>query len=175
MDTQWPRYEVFVQEKEGKPYLDYGSVHAPDAELALMNARDVFARRPEACSMWVVPAGKIFSRTAQELDLLGLPALPEVPEEPGTFEVFCKEKPAGTQAWLAQVNATSPQEALRLALQQHPTIRPFTWWVVPSRAVVASDPAEIDSLFSPAREKRFRMSTDFKTHSAMQKLREEGR
>ncbi len=66
-DTQWNRYQVFVQESEGKPHLDYGSVHAPDPELALLNARDVFARRPDCVSMWIVPAEAIHVLTAENL------------------------------------------------------------------------------------------------------------
>ena len=67
MDSQWPRYEVFQQDREGRPHRNVGSVHAPDPEMAMQNARDVFVRRPACLSLWVVPAGAIFSKTAQEL------------------------------------------------------------------------------------------------------------
>jgi ring-1,2-phenylacetyl-CoA epoxidase subunit PaaB len=66
-DTQWPRFEVFLQDREGSAHQDVGSVHAPDIDLALMNARDVFARRPRCTSLWVVPAEAITTRTQQEL------------------------------------------------------------------------------------------------------------
>jgi len=55
-DTQWPIWEVFVQEKQGAPHVHAGSVHAPDGELALLNARDVYARRPKVLSIWVAPS-----------------------------------------------------------------------------------------------------------------------
>jgi len=58
-DTQWPLWEVFTQSAPGKPHEHAGSVHAPDAELALQNARDVYTRRGEAVSLWVVPADAI--------------------------------------------------------------------------------------------------------------------
>ncbi len=57
--SQWPLWEVFTQAGEGKPHEHAGSVHAPDAELALQNARDVYTRRGEAVSLWVVPADAI--------------------------------------------------------------------------------------------------------------------
>jgi hypothetical protein len=44
------RFEVFQQERPGRPHRNIGSVHAPDVEMALLNARDVFARRPEILS-----------------------------------------------------------------------------------------------------------------------------
>ena len=52
-------WEVFVQEKSGEPHKHAGSVHAHDAEMALQNARDVFARRGQVTSMWVVPMTSI--------------------------------------------------------------------------------------------------------------------
>jgi ring-1,2-phenylacetyl-CoA epoxidase subunit PaaB len=57
-DTQWPLWEVFVQDEQGAPHAHAGSVHAVDAEQALQNARDVYGRRG-ALSMWVVPAAAI--------------------------------------------------------------------------------------------------------------------
>ena len=53
-DSQWPLWEVFLQPPGGAPHEHAGSVHAVDAEAALQNARDVYARRGEAVSMWVV-------------------------------------------------------------------------------------------------------------------------
>lgn len=52
-------WEVFIQPKTGKPYEHAGSVHANDAEMALQNARDVYTRRGEGISLWVVPAEQI--------------------------------------------------------------------------------------------------------------------
>ena len=75
-DTQWPRYEVFKQDKPGKPHEAVGSVHAPDAEMAMLNARNVFVRRPSAVSLWVVAADVIrtvaLEATLQSVLVLGL-------------------------------------------------------------------------------------------------------
>ena len=54
-DSQWPLWEVFTQEQTGAPHEHAGSVHAVDAEQALQNARDVYARRGKVVSLWVVP------------------------------------------------------------------------------------------------------------------------
>ena len=59
MDTQWPLWEVFLQSEQGAPHEHAGSVHAADAEQAMQNARDVYARRGEAISIWVIPAKDI--------------------------------------------------------------------------------------------------------------------
>jgi ring-1,2-phenylacetyl-CoA epoxidase subunit PaaB len=58
-DARWPLWEVFTQGEGGAPHEHAGSVHAPDAEMALQNARDVYARRGGVVSLWVVPATAI--------------------------------------------------------------------------------------------------------------------
>ena len=56
---EWPLWEVFTQPPGGGPHEHAGSVHAPDAEGALQNARDVYTRRGESVSLWVVPSHAI--------------------------------------------------------------------------------------------------------------------
>ncbi|MDN5761654.1 MAG: 1,2-phenylacetyl-CoA epoxidase subunit B, partial [Microlunatus sp.] len=48
----WPLWEVFVRARRGLSHNHVGSLHAPDAELALRNARDVYTRRQEGVSIW---------------------------------------------------------------------------------------------------------------------------
>jgi ring-1,2-phenylacetyl-CoA epoxidase subunit PaaB len=55
----WPLYEVFVRSGRGLSHVHVGSLHAPDPELALRNARDLYTRRGEGTSVWVVPAEAI--------------------------------------------------------------------------------------------------------------------
>ena len=59
LNDTWPLWEVFTQGLQGAPYEHAGSLHAVDAEQALQNARDVYARRGEAVSLWVVPSSAI--------------------------------------------------------------------------------------------------------------------
>lgn len=60
-DSQLPLWEVFTQAGHGEPHEHAGSVHAADAEQAMQNARDVYARRGEAVSLWVVPSTAIIA------------------------------------------------------------------------------------------------------------------
>ena len=55
----WPMWEVFVRAKRGISHVHIGSLHAPDARTALQNARDVYTRRGEGVSVWVVPSSEI--------------------------------------------------------------------------------------------------------------------
>ncbi len=59
-------WEVFTQEKPGAPFEHAGSLRAPDKELALLNARDVYSRRNEAINIWVVPADAITASTPDD-------------------------------------------------------------------------------------------------------------
>lgn len=175
MDTQWPRYQVFQQEKAGAPHLDVGSVHAPDPEMALFNARDVFVRRPDCFNLWVVPVDAITFRTAEELQDRRDEGWPEGRGKAETYEVFSKVKAAGTLTWAGTVKATAAEEALRQGVERFSGKRsPFAWCVFPTRAITANAEEEIESLFAPARDKHFRLPSDFHTHSAMRKVRPAG-
>ena len=44
-NDQWTVWEVFIQPKQGEAYTHVGNVHAPDPEMALQNARDLYSRR----------------------------------------------------------------------------------------------------------------------------------
>ena len=68
VDTQWPRFQALQQHQEGQAHQNVGTVHAPDPEMALQNARDVFLRRPDCTGMWMVRADQIFAKTAEELN-----------------------------------------------------------------------------------------------------------
>ena len=57
---EWRLYEVFVRARRGLSHHHVGSVHAPDAQMALRNARDLYTRREEG-----VPAGdKVYRHPA---------------------------------------------------------------------------------------------------------------
>ena len=57
----WPLWEVFVRSSRGLSHVHAGSLHAPDAEMAVRNARDLYTRRNEGVSLWVVPASSIIT------------------------------------------------------------------------------------------------------------------
>lgn len=59
MSNEWPLWEVFIRGQSGINHRHVGSVHAPDAEMAVKNARDVYTRRKEGVSIWVVKAADI--------------------------------------------------------------------------------------------------------------------
>lgn len=75
-------YEVFRQEKDGDPMRHGGNVMAPDAELALHYAREMFGRRGESVRLWVVRRADI--GVLDDLDLLQ-PPLDRSFKKPGGY------------------------------------------------------------------------------------------
>lgn len=61
-----PLYEVFIRSKNGLHHKHVGSLHAPDDEMALTNARDVYTRRSEGVSIWVVKATDVTASSPED-------------------------------------------------------------------------------------------------------------
>jgi len=75
-------YEVFRQEKDGDPMRHGGNVLAPDPELALHYAREMFSRRNESTRLWVVKRSDI--AILEDADLLN-PPLDRSFKKPGGY------------------------------------------------------------------------------------------
>jgi ring-1,2-phenylacetyl-CoA epoxidase subunit PaaB len=73
-DTQWPLWEVFVQLKTGNNFSHAGNIHAPDKEMALQIARDIYTRRSEGRSIWVVPTECIAATQSEDVESFFDPA-----------------------------------------------------------------------------------------------------
>jgi len=171
-DTQWPRYHVFHQEGPDQPHINSGSVHATDAEMALQNARDVFARRPDCVSLWVVPAAEIHSLTADELEHMGVPKTDTENGTAETYQVFLKQTQIGSHGHVGSIQAASPADALALAVSEYGKQGGIVWWVVPDASIARTAPDEIDSLFQPAASKHYRSQSFYHTVTLMRRVRE---
>lgn len=68
-DTQWPVYEVFHQPTRGDAHVHVGSVHATDPEMALLLAKEQYARRQACVNLWVVPAESITATDYGDADI----------------------------------------------------------------------------------------------------------
>jgi ring-1,2-phenylacetyl-CoA epoxidase subunit PaaB len=95
-------YEVFRQEKDGDPMRHGGNVMAPDPELALHYAREMFARRNESTRLWVVRRSDIHDLA--DLDLLQ-PPLDRSFKKPGGYVMRDKLAAAREQSGQAKPKA----------------------------------------------------------------------
>lgn len=61
---------MFVRSKHGLNHKHVGSVHAADNEMAMENARELYTRRNEGVSIWVVPSETITASASDEKEIL---------------------------------------------------------------------------------------------------------
>ena len=87
MKKNWPIWEVFVRSKNGLEHRHFGSLHAADATMALENARDVYTRRSEGTSIWVVPANAISASSPDDGGEFFEPANDKVYRHPTFYNI----------------------------------------------------------------------------------------
>ena len=87
MKAEWPLYEVFVRGKRGLSHVHVGSLRAADDEMALHNARDVYTRRNEGVSIWVVRASQIAASSPDEKDPFFSPSADKVYRHPTFYDL----------------------------------------------------------------------------------------
>jgi ring-1,2-phenylacetyl-CoA epoxidase subunit PaaB len=171
-DSQWPRWEVFKQDAAGKPHQAVGSVHATDPEHALFTARSVFARRPAAVSLWVVPETQIHSLTQEELDAGHRFADPAGPDSPGPdsaepeqpYRVFGKRSHKRSMTFmdeLGTVMARNPNAALSTARAEYGDL--LAWWIIAQDEFLGSpdDAGTLESWFAPAKDKTYKQQSSY--------------
>ena len=84
---EWPLWEVFVRSKAGLDHKHCGSLHAPDAAMAVQMARDVYTRRQEGVSIWVVPSSCIIASDPGQKDSYFDPMADKVYRHPSFYEL----------------------------------------------------------------------------------------
>ena len=85
--ADWPLWEVFIRSKQGLDHKHVGSLHAADAQMAIENARDVYTRRMEGISIWVVESKYITASNPEEAGELYEPAVSKIYRYPTFYEL----------------------------------------------------------------------------------------
>lgn len=83
----WPLWEVFIRSKQGLDHKHAGSLHAADAAMAIENARDVYTRRQEGVSLWVVESKYIHASNPDDAEALYEPANDKVYRHPTFYDI----------------------------------------------------------------------------------------
>jgi len=83
----WPLWEVFIRSKSGLHHVHAGSLHATNAKMALENARDVYTRRNEGISIWVVESEKIVANDPNNSESYFEPAKDKVYRHPTFYNL----------------------------------------------------------------------------------------
>lgn len=83
----WPLWEVFIRSKQGLDHKHAGSLHAADAAMAIENARDVYTRRMEGISIWVVESKHIHASNPDDAAIFYEPANDKVYRHPTFYDL----------------------------------------------------------------------------------------
>lgn len=86
-NSDWPLYEVFIRSRAGLSHRHAGSLHAADAQMALDHARDVYTRRNEGVSIWVVPSSAIAASDPAESASFFDPAADKIYRHPTFYDI----------------------------------------------------------------------------------------
>jgi ring-1,2-phenylacetyl-CoA epoxidase subunit PaaB len=84
---EWPLWEVFIRSKQGLSHKHVGSLRAADSEMAIENARDVYTRRLEGVSIWVVESKLIAASDPKDSDAFFEPAEDKIYRHPTFYNV----------------------------------------------------------------------------------------
>jgi len=85
--NNWPLWEIFIRSKQGLNHKHVGSLHAPDEEMALTNARDVYTRRMEGVSIWVVESKHIHANSPEDSGAFFEPANDKIYRHPTFYDI----------------------------------------------------------------------------------------
>lgn len=83
----WPLWEIFLRSRGGLSHKHVGSVHAPDSELAMRHARDVYTRRMEGVSIWAVRSTDIVASDPAQAGEMFAPAESKVYRHPTFYDI----------------------------------------------------------------------------------------
>lgn len=187
---QFETYEVFHQKKDGAPFVYVGPVHAPEADLAFLFAKEQYSRRFACTGMWVVPTSAIAvteyvgdTESAYDtLPLLPRPAalapVDESAEEMAAYaageedyDIFHLKKRGKAHQHVGKVRAASPAEALQAAKAVFGEQRPVAnVWAVRAADVLHSDDEDRD-IWATTTEKKYRDAIAYKVQDRIEKFK----
>ena len=82
-----PLWEVFIRPRTGLAHSHVGSVHASDEVMAVQAARDVYTRRGEGVSIWVVPSASITASDPDQRDENFEPTASKIYRHPSFYDI----------------------------------------------------------------------------------------
>ncbi len=165
-NVKWPLFEVFIRSKLA--HVHAGSLHAADLDMAMTNARDVYTRRNEGVSIWVIPSDQIFAWNFDGETILAervyehpqITRKSEEQKEAEQWEVFFRTKQGLSHKHVGSISMNTASKVIAEAIQIYgDSLKITNVWVVPSAKINASDPAESESFYDPAEDKLFRHAT----------------
>ena len=189
---QFETYEVFHQKKENAAYTYVGPVHAPEADVAFLFAKEQFSRRFACTGLWVVPTSAITVTAYVGDQESAYDTLPPAVVTSGTepidttvadalayaageedYDIFHLKKRGKAQAHVGKVRATSPAEALQVASAVFGALRPVVCvWAIRSADILRSGDDDRD-IWASTPEKKYREAISYKVQDRIDRFKSE--
>ena len=193
---QFETYEVFHQKKEGAPYIYVGPVHAPEADVAFLFAKEQFSRRFACTGLWVVPTAAITvtayvgdqESAYDTLPLLHAAIQPVLAAGPADdtaaeeasyaaseedYDIFHLKKRGKAHQHVGKVRASSPAEALQVAKAVFGEQRPLVnVWAVRAADILCSDDEDRD-IWTTTPDKKYREAISYRVQDRIEKFKAE--
>ena len=191
---QFGTYEAFHQKKEGAPFVYVGPVHAPEADVAFLFAKEQYSRRFACTGLWVVPTAAITVTEYvgdQESAYDMLPLLTNAQAAAGTgvddtvgdeaayatgeedYDIFHLKKRGKAHQHVGKVRASAPAQALQAAKAVFGEQRPVVnVWAARSADFLRSDADDRD-IWTTTPEKKYRDAISYKVQDRIEKFKAE--
>jgi ring-1,2-phenylacetyl-CoA epoxidase subunit PaaB len=173
---QFTTFEVFVQQKEGKPFQHEGIVHAPNEDMAFLFAKEQFSRRYTCTGLWVVATENVKVSEMTEDTTSVYDALQGSPLKAGDlekFEIFHLFKRGKQHQHVGPVEAQSYEEALHKAKEVYHTDKVvYNVWIIRSEDMLFSH-EEDKVIWETLSDKQFREAIAYKAMDKIKKFKEE--
>lgn len=191
---QFGTYEAFHQKKEGAPFVYVGPVHAPEADVAFLFAKEQYSRRFACTGLWVVPTAAItvtdyVGDQESAYDTLPLLTNAQAPIGAGIdetaadeaafaageedYDIFHLKKRGKAHQHVGKVRASSPAEALQVAKAVFGEQRPVVnVWTARSADFLRSD-AEDRDIWTTTPEKKYRDAMAYRVQDRIEKFKAE--
>lgn len=193
---QFETYEVFHQKKEGAPYMYVGPVHAPEADVAFLFAKEQFSRRFACTGLWVVPTAAITvtayvgdqESAYDTLPLLHAAIQPVLAAGPADdtaaeeasyaaseedYDIFHLKKRGKAHQHVGKVRASSPAEALQVAKAVFGEQRPLVnVWAVRAADILCSNDEDRD-IWTTTPDKKYREAISYRVQDRIEKFKAE--
>ena len=191
---QFGTYEAFHQKKEGAPFVYVGPVHAPEADVAFLFAKEQYSRRFACSGLWVVPTAaitvtKYVGDQESAYDTLPLLAAAQAPVGTGAdetaaeetayaageedYDIFHLKKRGKAHQHVGKVRASSPAEALQAAKAVFGEQRPVVnVWAARAADFLRSDADDRD-IWTTTPEKKYRDAISYKVQDRIEKFKAE--
>ncbi|HEX8329857.1 MAG TPA: phenylacetic acid degradation b [Hymenobacter sp.] len=193
---QFGTYEVFHQKKEGAPFVYVGPVHAPEADVAFLFAKEQYSRRFACTGLWVVPTAAITVTAYVGDQESAYDTLPLVPKSGGAalaepaddtaaeeaayaageedYDIFHLKKRGKAHQHVGKVRAASAAKALQVAKAVFGEQRPVVnVWAVRAADFLRSNDEDRD-IWATTPDKKYRDAIAYKVQDRIEKFKSAG-